>query len=118
MIFFQINGRSVASPKDLSHSYVELDKMERKMDGTMVVDVIGKKKKLEVTWDYLTKENMQVLSEEVMTGSFVTINYKNNTDGNTATITALPKDFSYSPAYDWKNDKIYWKSVSIAFEER
>lgn len=109
MIFFQINDRPIASPKDIIYSYEDLDKVERTINGTMVVDIIGKKKKLEVFWDYLTKENMAILSEEVRSNLFVTINYKNNVDGEMTSITAKPKDLTYSPAYDWKNDKIYWE---------
>jgi len=118
MIFFQINGRSVASPKDLSHSYVELDKMERTMDGTMVVDIVGFKKKIDVSWDYLTKEDMLILNTEIKQNSFVTVSYQDTLLGTLSTFTAKPQGFSYSPGYDWVKDKVIWKNVSVSFEEK
>lgn len=34
------------------------------MDGTMVIDIIGTKKKVDVSWEYLTKEDMKTLAME------------------------------------------------------
>jgi hypothetical protein len=118
MIFFQINGRTITSPTDINYSYEELDKVERTIDGTMVIDEIGKKKKIEVSWNYLTKEDMTILNTEASASGFVTINYRNNTDGNITSMTAKAQDFSYSPGYDWVHDKVIWRSVSVSFVER
>lgn len=118
MIFFQINGRTIASPKDISYSYENLDRIERTINGSMVVDVIGKKRKIDVSWDFLTKEDMITLSSEVSNNVFVAISYKNNITGETTSLSVIPRDFSYSPGYDWVNDKVIWKNIYISFEER
>ena len=51
MIFFKINGKEISSPKEIEYSYEILDKTERTISGIMVIDEIGKKKIINVTWD-------------------------------------------------------------------
>lgn len=118
MIFFQINGLSIAPPKDIMHSYEVLDKVERTMDGTMVVDLIGKKQKVDVSWSFLTRENMIALNNELSSSSFVTISYRDINTGTLISLSTKPKDFTYSPSYDWVHNKVIWRNVSISFEER
>ncbi len=118
MIFFQINGRTITSPKDISHSYDILDKVDRTIDGTMVVDIVGKKAKLDVTWDYLSREDMIILNNEMQSSSFISINFRDIDDGQLTSASVKVKDVSYSPGYDWVNNKVIWRNVFISFEER
>ena len=53
MEFFKINGKSIKAPTEISISYEELDKAERTVDGTMVVDIVGTKRRVDVSWEYL-----------------------------------------------------------------
>ena len=53
-----------------------------------------------------------------MKNGFTTISYRESTNGDLTTLTTRAGDFSYSPTYDWVNDLIIWKNVSITFEER
>ena len=64
MDFFSINGKSIKAPTEMTISPEHLDKAERTMDGTMVIDIIGTKKKVDVSWEYLTKEDMKTLATE------------------------------------------------------
>lgn len=118
MIFFKINGKEISSPKEIEYSYEILDKTERTISGIMVFDEIGKKKIINVTWDYLKQKDMKILKEELMKNGFTTISYRESTNGDLTTLTTRAGDFSYSPTYDWVNDSILWKNVSITFEER
>lgn len=117
MIFFQINGKNITSPKEISHSSDILDKIERTMDGTMVVDIIGKKERIDVSWDYLSKDQMMILNNEVKASNFITISYRSIEDGSLITLLTVFKDLTYSPGYDWVGNKVIWKNVSISFEE-
>ncbi|UKI51840.1 MAG: hypothetical protein L6V79_06680 [Clostridium sp.] len=63
-VFFKINSKTIKAPTELTCSTEVLDKSERTMDGTMVVDVIGRKRKVEVAWKYLSKEDMGLLTAE------------------------------------------------------
>ena len=118
MEFFKINGKMIASPKDVDHSYEILDKIERTLDGTMVVDKIGFKNKITVSWDYLTKEDMMTLRGEIIKDSFSSITYQDSDTGTLATIYAKPKDITYQVGYDWVKSKVIWKNVSVSFEEK
>jgi hypothetical protein len=66
MDFFKINGRTIKPPKNIGHSVEILDKVERTLNGTMVVDKVGMKKKIDVSWDYLDIDNMKILQEEII----------------------------------------------------
>lgn len=118
MEFFRINSKLIKSPTSISLSYENLDKSERTMDGTMVVDIIGKKRKVSVSWEYLSKEDMAMLSTEIKASAFSTITFVDNQTGGSITIAAKASDLDYSPHYDWVNSKIMWKSVNISFIER
>ena len=117
-VFFKINSKSIKAPTELTCSNEVLDKSERTMDGTMVVDVIGRKRKVEVSWKYLSKEDMGLLTSETKSGSFVTIDYNGPETGNLTSMTARPQDLTCQPRYDWVKGTIMWASVSIAFVER
>lgn len=118
MDFFKINGRNLKSPKDISQSYDILDKIERTLDGTMVVDIIGNKVKLDVTWDYLSNEDMMILKDELFKNTFATITFHSPDTGALKTIEARARDFNYQPGYDWTKAKLMWRNVSVNFEEK
>lgn len=118
MDFFKINGRTIKPPKDIGHSVEILDKVERTLNGTMVVDVIGMKRKVDVSWDYLDIANMKILQEEIKKGSFVNITYFDSETGEDVTIEAKPSDIAYQTGYDWVKACVIWKSVSLFFEEK
>lgn len=118
MDFFKINGRAIKPPKDIGHSVEILDKVERTMNGTMVVDQVGVKKKIDVSWDYLDIANMKILQEEVKKGSFVNITYFDSEQAKEITIETKPSDISYQTGYDWVKDVVVWKNVSLFFEEK
>lgn len=118
MVFFKINNKTISSPKEISHSYEILDKTERTLNGTLVVDIIGKKKQIDVTWEYLSKEDMTILTEEVNTNTFQDIEYIDPETGEATTMVGRLKDFTYSPGYDWVNTKVRWNNVTVSFVEK
>ena len=118
MDFFKINGRTIKPPKDIGHSVEILDKVERTMNGTMVVDKVGMKRKIDVSWDYLDVTNMQILQQEIKKESFVNITYFDSEKAEEVTIETKPSDLSYQTGYDWVKGTVIWKSVSLFFEEK
>ncbi len=117
MIFFQINGKSISPPKDISQSFESLDIVDRTLDGTMVVDVVGKKLRIDVVWDYLSKEDMSLLSGEVNNHPFVNISFRSNVDSSLENKQMSTKELNYQTAYDWVKAKVLWKNVSVSFVE-
>lgn len=116
--FFKINSKTIKAPTEITCSADSLDKEERTVDGTMVVDLVGSKRKLEVSWEYLSKEDMKLLATETKSGTFVTVTYNDSTTGELTSMTARAKDLQYQPYYDWAKSRLMWKGVSVSFVER
>jgi hypothetical protein len=118
MVFFKINGITIAAPKELKVSFETLDKTERTMDGTMVVDIIGEKRKVDVAWEYLSKEDMATLSNAARNTALATISFHSKETGQLVTMEARGENLSYAPHFDWARNRLMWKSVSIVFREK
>lgn len=118
MVFFRINGKTPKAPTEITHSKEMLDKTERTMDGTMVVDIIGSKDKVDVSWDYLSDAELKALVKELGGGTFVSIEVNAPDHGGIKQITARAENLAYAPYYDWVKAKIMWQSVSVSFVER
>ena len=88
MEFFSINGKSIKAPTEMTISPEHLDKAERTMDGTMVIDIIGSKKKVDVSWEYLTKEDMKTLATESGSDRFSEISFHDGKTGEPVQMTA------------------------------
>ena len=118
MNFFEINGKATKPPKEISVSPEVLDKSERTANGTLVVDIIGKKRKVDVSWEYMSQEDMALLQKEIGGGAFTEITFHDNQTGEPVTVTARSDGLSYMPHYYWTKGKIMWKSVTLSFKER
>lgn len=118
MDFFKINGKKIKAPTELTVSPEVLDKAERTVDGTMVVDIVGTKRIVDVSWEYLSKEDMTVLTKAVGGDKFAEITFHDNGTGDLVTMTARSEGLTYAPHYDWAKAKLMWKSVSVSFTER
>lgn len=118
MQFFKINSKTIQSPTEMSVSEEDLNKAERTMDGTMVIDVIGKKAKLDVSWEYLTIEEMRLLRDAVNGSAFVTVSYHAPETGELTTMIARAEGLSFQPYYNWAKAELLWRSVSVSFTEK
>lgn len=118
MNFFKINGKTIRQPKEITVSPEVLDKSERTADGTLVVDIIGTKRKVDANWEYMTAEDMKTLQTETGGGAFSELTFHDNATGELITMTARSDGITYMPHYDWAHGKIMWKSVSVSFKER
>ena len=118
MNFFSINGKTIKSPTEITISPEHLDKAERTLDGTMVIDVIGTKKKVDVSWEYLAKEDLKVLTTESGSDRFSRITFHNGETGELETIVSRAENLTYMPYYDWAKAQRLWKDVSLSFKEK
>jgi len=119
MIYFKINSKNLSqNPSKIKTSTQKIQKSERTIDGTMVIDLVAIKNSVQVSWDILSSDDLKKLLNEIKSG-FVTINYVDaSVDEDTKTIVAQPGDISYSPFYDYGSSSIVWKDVSITFTEK
>ncbi len=75
MEFLKINGKTIKAPTEITISPEILDKVERTIDGTMVVDIVADKRKVDVSWDYLSKEDMTLLVKQISEDKFAEISF-------------------------------------------
>ena len=118
MDFFKISGKKIKAPTELSISPEILDKAERTVDGTMVVDIIGTKRRVDVSWEYLSKEDMTTLTKAIGSDKFTVIEFRDTATSNMVTMTARSEGLTYAPHYDWAKSRLMWKSVSVSFTEK
>lgn len=118
MDFFKVNGKQIKAPTEMTVSPEILDKAERTVDGTLVVDIIGEKRKLDCTWEYLSKEDMQTLARETKHTAFTEVTFHDKETGELVTMTARGEGLAYMPHYDWARGRLMWKTVTISFKER
>lgn len=56
-----INGTKVKVPSSLTVNYMDITKAERNAKGTMFIELIAKKHKLEIEWSYLTQSEAKTI---------------------------------------------------------
>lgn len=117
-IFFKINNKSICSPKEIQHSFNYLDKVERTMDGTMVVDIVGRKRKIDVKWENISKREMSSIIKETEKSIFVNISFHDTISGELLEVTARVDSTVYTPSYDWVKKEVRWQMLTITFIER
>jgi hypothetical protein len=80
----KIAGTTVPTPSQLKFSYEDIDKAERTEDGTMFIETIAPKRKLEIMWNYLSRADASSLLSLVIT-RIVSIEYDDMVTGATRT---------------------------------
>lgn len=63
-----INNVKMPSPSSYTPNLMDITKGERNSKGTMFIDLITKKWKLELTWGILTQEEMRIILKELESG--------------------------------------------------
>lgn len=117
--FFRINSKVLSkNPTTINNSTTTIQKSERTMDGSLVIDIVANKDVVSVQWDFLSSDDMRKLKTEMSSGGFCTISYFDALTSELKNITAQPGDIKYAPYYDYINDCLMWKDVSISFTER
>jgi hypothetical protein len=82
MAIIQINSIDLPTPTDMQIGIMDLSKAERNANGTMIIERITTKRKIELQYKYLSKEELtQVLS--IVSTVFFIVTY---TDPQTATV--------------------------------
>lgn len=118
MDFFKIGEKTIKAPSEITVSSEILDKEERTVDGTMVVDIIGVKRKADVSWEYLSKEDMAILADACRHDKFTTVSFHDGATGQLISMKARAEGLTYMPHYDWAKSKLMWKSVTVSFKEK
>lgn len=112
----KINGVALPTPSDYIVSIMDISKAERTAAGTMVIDRIATKRKIELNWKNLSKEDVsQVL--QLVSSVFFTVDYIDPQEGDWRSGTFYCGDRNIG-ALDYIDGNIRYKDIKFNLIER
>ena len=112
----KIDGVEIPTPSDFRVGIMDISKAERNARGTMIIDRIATKRKLELAWKYLSREELQQVLNAV-SPIFFAVEYPDPQTGARRTGTFYAGDRSVG-ALDYINGQIRWKDIKFNLIER
>lgn len=106
-----VNGVAIPTPSTYQVGIQDLSKAERNANGTMIIERIATKRKLEMSWAYLSQSDLSNLLQAV-SGVFFTVRYPDPQDGTLKTGTFYAGDRS-SGMIDYKSGIARYKDVKF-----
>lgn len=116
---FKINSKTLTkNPSDVEQSKFRIEKTDRTINGTMIVDLVAIKDKVTFTWGYLTNTDLKKLIDELKTSTFVTVEYADPESQSLKSLIACSGDISYKPHYNGRLQAVEWKDIKVTFTEK
>ena len=115
-MLIKINGVELPAPTDFQVGIMDISKAERNARGTMIIERIATKRKIELSWKYLSKENLSKVFN-LVSPVFFTVTYIDPQDNNIRTETFYCGDRN-AGALDFRNGNIRYKDVKFNLIER
>jgi len=112
----KINGVEIPAPSEYSVGIQDISKAERNANGTMIIERVATKRKIELSWKYLSKEQLaQVLT--AVSNVFFQVTFIDPQDNATRTGTFYCGDRK-AGMLDYKNGVPRYKDVQFNLIER
>lgn len=111
----KINGVAMPTPSEMTHSIYDITDGERDSTGTMHIDLIATKYKLECKWNVLTQANMTKILNTVNAITF-SISFVDPVTGEEKTMNVYKGDRSI-PIFKITNGENVYKDFKINFIE-
>jgi len=112
----KINGVALPTPSDYIVSIMDISKASRNAAGTMVIERIATKRKIELSWKYLSKTELSNVLK-IVSPVFFTVEYIDPEENDWKTGTFYCGDRSVG-ALDYRNGNIRWKDIKFNLIER
>lgn len=112
----KINGVTIKTPSSLNIGIQDLSKAERNSNGTMIIERIATKRKLELNYNYLIQSELSSLLQSI-SSVFFTVEYPDAQDGALKTGTFYTGDRK-AGMIDYLNSIPRYKDVSFSLIER
>lgn len=112
----KINGVVLPAPTDYQVSINDISNAERNANGTMIIERIATKRKLELAWKFLSKEDLSRLLN-LVSPVFFQVEYIDPQDGGVRNGTFYAGDRS-AGALDFINGNIRYKDAKFNLIER
>lgn len=116
MALIKINGVEIPAPSSYSIGIQDISQAERNANGTMIIERIATKRKIEMSWGILTKEEVSKLLKAVSPVFFI-VQYMDPQDTNLKTGTFYCGDRS-APMLTFVNGQPKYKDVTFNIIER
>lgn len=116
MAIITINGASLPAPSDYSVGIQDLSKAERNANGTMIIERIATKRKIELGWKVLTQAQLSQLLKMV-SPVFFTASFVDPQDGGMRTGTFYAGDRNCG-MMDFKNGVPLYQDIKFNLIER
>lgn len=112
----KINGTTYPDPTSMNIGIMHIDKAERSTSNAdMIIDAVAIKRKLEMSWDYLSNAATVSLMSAVtsLTNRFVTIEYSDPLTGAKRTGTFYTGDKAFDTGLLVSGVATYFKNVTF-----
>ena len=112
----KINGVVLPTPSDYQIGIMDLSKAERNARGTMIIERIATKRKIELSWNYLSKDDLSRVLR-LVSSVFFTVEYIDPQDNVIKTGTFYCGDRT-AGALDYRNGVMRYKDIKFNLIER
>lgn len=112
----KINGTTIPTPATYQVNLQDLSKSERNANGNLIIERIATKRKIEMSWNYLSQGDLAGVLQAI-SGVFFTVEYIDPQDGALKTGTFYAGD-KKAGALDYQDGVIRWKDSGFSINER
>ena len=112
----KVNGVVISTPSDFSIGIMDITKADRNANGTMIIERIATKRKLELSYKYLSQSDLSTLLTAI-SGTFFTVEYPDPQTGALATKTFYVGDRN-AGSIDYRSGVMRYKDIKFNFVEQ
>lgn len=112
----KINSVTIPTPSDYSVGIQDISKAERNANGTMIIERVATKRKIEFSYKYLSQSDLASLLQKI-SDVFFMVEYIDPQTGGTKTGTFYSGDRK-AGAVDYRNGVMRWKDIGFNLVER
>ena len=112
----KVNGVTIPTPTDFSVSVNDISKAERNANGNILIERITTKRKIELSYKYLSQAQLSTLLNAI-SAVFFTVEYPDPVTGALRTGTFYVGDRS-AGAIDYQNNTMRWKDIKFNLIEQ
>lgn len=112
----KIDGTKIPTPSDYQVGIMDLSKAERNARGTLIIERIATKRKIELSWNYLDKVKLSQLLK-LVSPVFFKVEYIDPEENTWENGTFYCGDRKVG-ALDYKNGNIRYKDIKFNIIER
>lgn len=116
MSLININGVDIPTPSDYQVGIQDITKAERNANGSMIMERIATKRKIELSWKSLDRSSLSIILNAV-SGVFFTVTYMDPKDNAVRTGTFYAGDKT-CPMFSFINGIPKYKDVKFNLIER